>query len=110
MTSGKTIQIGDYDVKIIEQTRGKLILSGTCRLCGQTMTRTRPESYEKPCKCHREKPKAAVAKFEMWQQCGQNYSEAARKLGVSRQAVYEAIRKYYPNVGKKRGKNNEACL
>lgn len=99
--------IGDYDLKIIRLENGNTVLSGTCRLCGKTMIRTRPESYEKPCRCHRKKPDAVVQKFEMWQQCGQSYSEAARKLGVSRQAVYDAIQKYYPNVGKKRGHKHD---
>lgn len=100
-------KIGDFDLEIIKLENGGTALSGTCRLCGKTMIRSCPESFVKPCRCHRKKPDAVVEKFEMWQRCGQNYSAAARKLGISRQAVYDAIHRYYKNVGKKRGKKDD---
>lgn len=99
-------QIGDYDVGII-LVNGKTAFSGTCRLCGKTMVRCYSKAFEKPCKCHREKPDMAVKRFELWQQCGRNYAAAARKLGISRQALNDCIHRHYQDVEKKRGNQSK---
>lgn len=73
-----------------------VLAKGLCKNCYQRNRRNgTPELHKRGPKFGQRDHQASERKIEVWKEQGRSYTKAAKILGCSRQAVHDAVKRYY---------------
>lgn len=73
-----------------------VLAKGLCKNCYQRNRRNgTPELHKRGPKFGQRDHQASERKIKVWEEQGRSYTKAAKILGCSRQAVHDAVKRYY---------------